>query len=632
MKKSLKAFIIDVKTSLHRIEEFKVGEFFGPADLGFHLTQKYNSTNIGVGLFANSLLTGSNRLIFSGMSPAWEGFYISAMGGAGLVFSRLGINSLSIIGKAKNPSVLYLNRNSNGEIESKIEEIDIEKVWEKDGVYSLMQSVLERFGDKYEKDPRIIAVGKAAKSTDFGAVCSAPIKKGEVTHVDTWAGRGGFGSKLYQDHNIVAIIYGGVNDERGFRDKKELDSWFMDKYGMSFAQKDKESTKKYNYVDVLKTGGTLGVNYSSLGTDLLTFNYTSVKKDEKAREKIDKKFIKEHYLKQFNKETIEPKNFKNCGEPCAVMCKKMNGKYKKDYEPYQAMGPLLGIFDQNSAERVNYHSDSYGFDAISIGGVLGWLMEALKLGLISKEELGVSDIPIFEEDGFDVVETSNHNANIAIELLDSIIQKRGVVNLQNGAREFAKKLAKKNPKIIDLFAYNANGKKGWMVPNQYWTPGVLSPMALMGKYYMYYGNDFVPPYELGIKNAQRFIAELMIDDIAICRFHRGWAEDMTPEIIEKLYGLKDEFVATIKSFALKINEQGKPVYWESNKNKEIVSSFVAKKESIKYAKDLEKWQKYFNEDLEKASKEFWSEIYKGAQDYFKKIKNELESQKYKKAD
>jgi hypothetical protein len=30
---------------------------------------------------------------------------------------------------------------------------------------------------------------------------------------------------------------------------------------------------------------------------------------------------------------------------------------KKDDEPYQAMGPLSGIFDQRAAEKLNHHAD-----------------------------------------------------------------------------------------------------------------------------------------------------------------------------------------------------------------------------------------------------------------------------------
>ena len=32
-----------------------------------------------------------------------------------------------------------------------------------------------------------------------------------------------------------------------------------------------------------------------------------------------------------------------------------------------------------------------------------------------------------------------------------------------------------------------------MVPNQYWVAGTLVPMAIIGKYYMVYSNEFIPP-------------------------------------------------------------------------------------------------------------------------------------------
>ena len=57
-----------------------------------------------------------------------------------------------------------------------------------------------------------------------------------------------------------------------------------------------------------------------------------------------------------------------------------------------------------------------------------------------------------------------------------------------------------------------------MVPNQYWTPGALAPMVIMGKYYMYYGQDFFPPRELGRKCAQRLKGELVMDNMASAVF------------------------------------------------------------------------------------------------------------------
>ena len=170
------------------------------------------------------------------------------------------------------------------------------------------------------------------------------------------------------------------------------------------------------------------------------------------------------------------------------------------------MGPLSGIFDQRAAEKLNHHADMYGFDAISAGGLVAWLMDCLSDGLISHEDLGISDKkPNFDPDNFDVVADSMRNAEIGCEILDSIIYKRGTLNLQSGARKLARKLAgAKSKEILDRLVCVGFARNGWMVPNQYWTPGVLSPMAIMGKYFMYYGEDFLPPRELGRQDADRF--------------------------------------------------------------------------------------------------------------------------------
>ena len=117
MESNLKVLFVDADSGFYRVERFRVGDFFGPVDLGLHLAAKYNCLNIGTGLFAGSIIPGSNRLVVSGFTQCWGGFYISTMGGAGLVFDNLGINMLSIVGKAHVPSILYLNRMHGEEIE-----------------------------------------------------------------------------------------------------------------------------------------------------------------------------------------------------------------------------------------------------------------------------------------------------------------------------------------------------------------------------------------------------------------------------------------------------------------------------------------------------------------------------------
>jgi len=346
-----RVLLVDPATGFYKIKKYGFDRYFGPVDLGIHLAEEYQSLNFGVGIFAGSILPGSNRLVVTGSSPCWQGNFISSMGGAGLVFDNLGINMLGLVGKAPVPSVLCLNRNHGEEIEVEVVPVDVEGIWKsgRTGVYSLTDRVYEMFGERYENDPRILAAGPAALRTDMGGIMSVPITKGTISYVDTWAGRGGFGSAMVQNHGIVAIIYGGTLVDEDFRDKKVADEWFHNKYSLRLMQKDLEVTTKYRYDEKFNTGGTFGVNYANMGGRILAFNYRTIFWSEEERQALHQNFIVDHYLKQFNQETIQTKQQATCGEPCVAVCKKMNGKYKKDYEPYQAM--VLSAAFSTSARR-----------------------------------------------------------------------------------------------------------------------------------------------------------------------------------------------------------------------------------------------------------------------------------------
>ena len=616
MNEHLKVLFLDASTGYYRLRRYPVGDYFGPVDLGLHISDNYKSLNFGTGLFAGSILPGSNRMVFTGFSPCWRGFYISSMGGAGLVFDNLGLNMVSIVHKSHHPSVLYLNRNHGEEIEVELVPVDIHQLWRsgRTGIYSLMDWVYENFGARYENNPRILATGPASWFTDCGAIGSVPISKGKLTHVDTWAGRGGLGSKLVQDHGIVAIIYGGTVVDEDFRDRKVADEWFEQKYQKKMAAKDFEATTKYRFDPALDTGGTFGVNYANMGGRVLAFNYRTIDWTEEDRLELQQRFILGHYLKQFNEETIRKKQQFHCGEPCAAVCKKMNSHFKKDYEPYQTMGPLCGVFDQRAAELLTRRCDSLGFDAISMGGILAWLMDLLDLGHLTVEELGVSEKPHWDWKNFDVEKDSMHNAQLGLELLDSIINSRGILDLSTGVRKWARRIHRvKGIKILDRLVLTSFGRKGWMAPNQYWTPGVLAPMAIMGKYYMVYGNEFLPPRELGRACAERLKKELVVDNLGICRFHRGWAEDMGPQVVEHLFQAKRAFLRNIDITASRINSRNASVFWESARNFDYVATFL--KRRLEVEKDthpeLPKWVERFENDRDEAGLSFWFEMLKG---------------------
>jgi glyceraldehyde-3-phosphate dehydrogenase (ferredoxin) len=167
--------------------------------------------------------------------------------------------------------------------------------------------------------------------------------------------------------------------------------------------------------------------------------------------------------------------------------------------------------------------------------------------------------------------------------------------------------------VLDSFVHVAFARKGWMVPNQYWTPGALAPMPIMGKYYMYYGPDFLPPRQLGRMNAARMVEELGLDNLGICRFHRGWAEDMGSEIVEVLYARGKEFVGKVKMTASRINSRNSSVFWEAGRNAELVHEFLKRCRDVGGVDrpELHEWIGRFENDRREAALDFWYEMHKG---------------------
>lgn len=151
------------------------------------------------------------------------------------------------------------------------------------------------------------------------------------------------------------------------------------------------------------------------------------------------------------------------------------------------------------------------------------------------------------------------------------------------------------------------------MPNQYWTPGALSPMAIMGKYYMYYGNEFMPPRKLGRIDAQRFRDELIMDNLGMCRFHRLWAEEMLPEVIGTLFGQKEGFLRNLAVTASRINSRNSSVFWESGRNADLVASFLKRHRDVEENTDKEllEWIGRFDKDKSEAALGFWYEVHKG---------------------
>ena len=95
------ALLLDVHDGSRELRSYDPPEVLGPVDFGWRMQAEGDCLCIGTGILAGGIVPGSNRLIFTGRSPVWGGFYVSAMGGAGLLWDGTGLSFLALRGRAQ---------------------------------------------------------------------------------------------------------------------------------------------------------------------------------------------------------------------------------------------------------------------------------------------------------------------------------------------------------------------------------------------------------------------------------------------------------------------------------------------------------------------------------------------------
>ncbi len=605
----------------------------------YEVLDSRNSLIFGAGPLAGSKIPGTNRLIIVGHSPVVETLFLSTIGGAALPLYKAGVDFVKIEGKSKKPSILVI-KNISGKMSVKfcpVEQDVLMDVFSKDdsGVYSLHEYVVDKYKSEFLKnkiylDFRVLAVGPAAISTNQGAISTLVIRNGNIVKgSDGWAGRGGFGSVLAQAHNIVAVMYGGDRDDHVFepkdlKDMKAVDEIFSEHLGTGMTDSARKATEKYRYVEKYNSGGTFGVNMSTIGAWLPMFNWTSVYLPHDKRKELYEKFIIGHYLKQFNEETIDTKLWRTCGEPCPAVCKKYKDDRKKDYEPYEALGPNAGVFDQRAAEKLVGAVECMGYDAIGFGNIVSFVLECMQKGLLTKEDVEVDVEPNFDPETFEMKDSFKH-ADIGVKLAFDIAYQRTEFSklFRHGIRSAVRKLSEKYSeregefKFLDLANYIPFGLDGYIAPCQYWVPGFFIPLQIQGKFYSYYGNDFYPPKELGEKSADRSVKELFSGNTGICRFHRGWSEKLVETLIAEGCGVKVDYYEHCRKLLQKLRDYDTragvvPVFWETKRVRDVIRTYLLEARDVSGSNpEIEKWIKRFDKDELNAAKAYWHDLLVG---------------------
>jgi glyceraldehyde-3-phosphate dehydrogenase (ferredoxin) len=631
-----KTLQIDVSTGRFKVEDLGK-DVIGPIDVGIKLhldiyksyeKEIYDSHNIvliGRGVFAGGALYGTHRLIAVFRSPLTRGLHVSAVGGAAYSFMRTGIEAFYIKGKANVPSLVFIKGDEKGEVTVDFVAIDEKKL--KDiytdykgfkGTKALTYYIMDNYWDFIsENRARMILVGPAAIKTSLAGLCVPSIDYiNRKIFLEDWAARGGGGSVLFRAHGVIGIVGGGLYQPKfPLKDVSSflvVDGIVNEVLGESYIEVLRKATEKYHYVHEYRAGGTFGSNYPYYQDKIPLFTWKMIYLSKNERKKLFDLVIK-HFHEPFRKEAIDTGNWFTCGEPCPVKCKKVRKGKHADYEPYNGAGPMIGVLNIYDADKVIEEIDLTGLDAIETGNILGWLFELLEKGLLKPEELGIEEKPYFDPRNYDL-KYSSHNAQLAVKIIKTLVYgNNDILSLiaNNGIRAASKKLDEIFEKRVkevgirfeDLAMYAPYGKQGHITPNYYWTPGMIVPLFILGRYWTYYANVFSDPETYASVALDTAIREYAMDNAGWCRFHRRWAEEMLAKLYREIYGVNiDPLEHARKYYKLLAEYQRKanalPTFWDGKRMMEML-----KAASCEF--DSEKWCKDFRENLEKTAKEWW---------------------------
>ena len=628
--------LLEVDASAGKIREVSV-QGLGPIDAGVRLHLEHETYNhdplgpenillIAKGPFTLTPLLGAHRLVAVFRSPETRGLHASTLGGAAYALARTGLDGFLVRGRSSDPLIVYaLDR--GGGLETGVIGIERDKLWRAyrgyrgyTGARALHELVREELGPKLRGlEYRILLVGPAAWHTPYAGIFSwVPMPDGSPGPVVDSASRGGGGSVMARAHGVAAIVFGGPRRVGPLVDKSRVLRVLEDALGEPYYRAVEKATRKYRFDPKLGTGGTFGVNYVHYRELIPALAYNTIYMSRSVRLMLHEKIMR-WFWAPFQEEVFArsgPKPWRTCGEPCSVACKKVYKDVKLDYEPAHALGPMIGVITLDDTRRLVELADDLGVDAIEAGHIIAWIFDAVARGLLDESDAGLDGKPVLDPLALSP-ETSRANAVLAERVLRSLATPDTRVSSMIaawGARRTARMLDEEHRSRVertgwgfrDLLVYAAFGSEGYMTPNYYWSPGMIAPLYVLGRYWTNYSPAYMEPEEYARQSLHRAVKELLIDNAGMCRFHRKWAEKVLDALYREILGVDVELVPYALDIYRRIREYSRragaePVPWESRKTMDIVATIAAELgvkgwEAIPpREKLLEWWHRFYSE-------------------------------------
>lgn len=447
-------------------------------------------------IFAAGPLTGLagpsvGKLVVAAKSPLTGGYGDGNIGTMAAVnLRRAGYDALVVEGRADKPVYVYIE-------DGKVEVLSADWLW---GLNSFETE--DKLVEKHGRDVGVLAIGRAGeKLVKFATIVSQSGRSG---------GRPGMGAVM-GSKNLKAIVIRGT---RGVEvaDRKKLEELARD---ANLALRNKPS-----YSFWMRQGTMATIQWSQANSVLPTRNFS-----EGVFE----------LSKEVDGDAMERLKVKQRGCPiCPMICGNVIETHEGleselDYENVAMLGPNIGLGDLRKVAALVRFADEAGLDAISLGNVIGFAMEASERGLIG-EKLEWGDF-----DG-------------AMRLAKEIVEREGIGDmLAEGVASAARRIGRGAEKFamhvkgLEISAYDCRAAPGMALAYGTSPIGAHHKDAWVIAWEISFGRESYAREKVEKVVELQRIRGGMFETLVSCRF--PWVEvglelDWYPKLLEAATGVK----------------------------------------------------------------------------------------------
>jgi aldehyde:ferredoxin oxidoreductase len=316
-----------------------------------------NPLIVNVGVLTGSKVMTGLRTYFTAFSPLKRSvkddpgvMYSAASGNLGQEIAFAGIHDIIIRGACEKLSYLWIE-GANGDVQVELFDATPMKM-------APMSTSIHWMKDQHQGGHYAVIGPAGEVGVRYACIgCSTDRQTLKGEKFMRFAGRGGMGAVM-GSKNLLAIGVKGNN-----RAQQDFPKEIIQPLNKDIARG--EETSKY------RDHGTWRYNVEALTGPkggLPVFNFSQANHPD-ARRLYTQAVEETHH--------VTDENCVQCGIKCWKIVNTKGGTplAKVDYEPCDLLGPNIGIFDIGQICELIWLCDDLGVDAITMGGVLGYMME-----------------------------------------------------------------------------------------------------------------------------------------------------------------------------------------------------------------------------------------------------------------